>query len=292
MNRIDATFERQRAAGRTVLIPYVTAGDPSLAATAGIMDALVDAGADVIELGVPFSDPMADGPVIQRASERALAQGVGLSDVLGLVHAFRQRNAVTPIVLMGYANPVEAMGSATFVDRAREAGVDGVIVVDYPPEEATEFAALLRARALAPIFLVAPTTPEARIERIGALAAGYVYYVSLKGVTGAGNIDTGEVARKLAGIRRHIALPVGVGFGIRDAESARAIAAHADAIVIGSRIITEIEHGAPAEAAARAGSFLATIRRALDTRETDGADDSRLRGGRSMSIARAADNPQ
>ena len=267
MNRIDATFERQRAAGRTVLIPYVTAGDPSLAVTGGVMDALVDAGADIIELGVPFSDPMADGPVIQRASERALAQGVGLTDVLDLVVAFRARDAKTPVVLMGYANPVEAMGVQVFVDRARDAGVDGVIIVDYPPEEATEFAALLRARGVAPIFLIAPTTPDDRIERIAKIAAGYVYYVSLKGVTGAGNLDAGDVARKLAEIRRHVSLPVGVGFGIRDAASARAIAAHADAVVIGSRIITEIEHGVPAEAARRAGAFLATIRRALDTRE-------------------------
>jgi tryptophan synthase alpha chain len=266
MSRIDAVFERQRAAGRTVLIPYVTAGDPSLAATAGIVDALVEAGADIVELGVPFSDPMADGPVIQRASERALAQGVGLGDVLDLVAAFRRRNTTTPIVLMGYANPVEAMGVAAFVERAGVAGVDGVLVVDYPPEEAAEFAALLRAHDVAPIFLIAPTTPEARIERIAALARGYVYYVSLKGVTGAGHLDTRDVARKLDEIRRHVALPVGVGFGIRDAESARAIAAHADAVVIGSRIITEIEHGAPAEAAWRAGAFLAGIRRALDAR--------------------------
>ena len=267
MSRIDAVFERQRAAGRTVLIPYVTAGDPSLAATAGIVDALVEAGADIVELGVPFSDPMADGPVIQRASERALAQGVGLGDVLDLVAAFRRRNTTTPIVLMGYANPVEAMGVAAFVERAGVAGVDGVLVVDYPPEEAAEFAALLRAHDVAPIFLIAPTTPEARIERIAALARGYVYYVSLKGVTGAGHLDTRDVARKLDEIRRHVALPVGVGFGIRDAESARAIAAHADAVVIGSRIITEIEHGAPAEAAWRAGAFLAGIRSALDARE-------------------------
>jgi tryptophan synthase alpha chain len=266
MSRIDAVFERQRAAGRTVLIPYVTAGDPSLAATAGIVDALVEAGADIVELGVPFSDPMADGPVIQRASERALAQGVGLGDVLDLVAAFRRRNTTTPIVLMGYANPVEAMGVAAFVERAGVAGVDGVLVVDYPPEEAAEFAALLRAPDVAPIFLIAPTTPEARIERIAALARGYVYYVSLKGVTGAGHLDTRDVARKLDEIRRHVALPVGVGFGIRDAESARAIAAHADAVVIGSRIITEIEHGAPAEAAWRAGAFLAGSRRALDAR--------------------------
>ena len=266
MNRIDATFERQRAAGRTVLIPYVTAGDPSLAVTADVMAALVEAGADIIELGVPFSDPMADGPVIQRASERALAQGVGLADVLELVVAFRTRDAKTPVVLMGYANPVEAMGVDVFVARARDAGVDGVIIVDYPPEEATEFAALLRGQGVAPIFLIAPTTPDDRIERIARLAAGYVYYVSLKGVTGAGNLDAGAVARKLEEIRRHVSLPVGVGFGIRDAASARAVAAHADAVVIGSRIITEIEHGAPAEAARRAGAFLATIRQALDTR--------------------------
>ena len=267
MNRIDATFAAQRAAGRTVLIPYVTAGDPSLAATGSILDALVAAGADVIELGVPFSDPMADGPVIQRASERALAQGVGLRDVLDLVAIFRKRNVRTPIVLMGYANPVEAMGVAAFVDRARDAGVDGVIIVDYPPEEAGEFAALARARGIAPIFLIAPTTPEARIEKIARLAAGYVYYVSLKGVTGAGHLDTADVARKLDEIRRHIELPVGVGFGIRDADSARVIAAHADAVVIGSRIIAEIERGTEADAAARAGAFVATIRRALDTRE-------------------------
>ena len=267
MNRIDATFDRRRAAGQTVLIPYVTAGDPSLAATADIVDALVDAGADIIELGVPFSDPMADGPVVQRASERALAQGVGLDDVLECVAAFRRRNGSTPIVLMGYANPIEAMGVEAFVARARDSGVDGVIVVDYPPEEASGFAALLRENGIAPIFLVAPTTPDARIERIAKLAAGYVYYVSLKGVTGAGHLDTDAVARKLADVRRHLSLPVGVGFGIRDEASARAIAAHADAVVIGSRIINEIESGAAAEAASRVGAFVATIRRALDTRE-------------------------
>jgi tryptophan synthase alpha chain len=205
--------------------------------------------------------------VVQRASERALAQGVGLANVLDFVAAFRRRNAVTPIVLLGYANPIEAMGVDAFVRRARDAGVDGVIVVDYPPEEAEEFAALLRAHDIAPIFLVAPTTPGARIERIAALATGFVYYVSLKGVTGASHLDTGDVQRKLDEIRRHIALPVGVGFGIRDAQSARAIAAHADAVVIGSRVIDEIEHGAPAGAAQRVGAFVAGIRRALDARE-------------------------
>jgi tryptophan synthase alpha chain len=267
MGRIDSIFEQQRAAKRTVLIPYVTAGDPSLAETPAILDALVGAGADIIELGVPFSDPMADGPVIQRASERALAQGVALKDVLAIVAQFRKRNVRTPLVLMGYANPIEAMGITAFAARARDAAVDGVIVVDYPPEEAGEFAELLRARDIAPIFLIAPTTPASRVALIARLAAGYVYYVSLKGVTGAGHLDAADVARRVDAIRRQIALPVGVGFGIRDAASARAIAAQADAIVIGSRVITEIEQGAPTGAASRAGAFVATIRRALDAPE-------------------------
>ena len=264
MSRIDATFSRLHAAGRKALIPYVTTGDPSLAATLAIMDAMVVAGADIIELGVPFSDPMADGPVVQRASERALAQGVGLRDVLDVVAQFRAGDPTTPVVLMGYANPIEAMGAADFAGRAKSVGVDGVLVVDYPPEEAAEFAALMAAHAIAPIFLISPTTPEARIEMVASLAGGYVYYVSLKGVTGAGNLDTADVARKLEEIRRHVLLPVGVGFGIRDAASAVAIAAHADAVVIGSRIIQEIESGAPADAASRVGAWLATIRHALD----------------------------
>jgi tryptophan synthase alpha chain len=264
LNRIDATFAKLRSARRTGLIPYVTVGDPTLKLTLPIMHALVAAGADVIELGVPFSDPMADGPVIQRASERALAQHVGLKDVLATVTSFRRTDSVTPVVLMGYANPIEAMGVTAFADRAREAGVDGVLVVDYPPEEAVEFAALLEARAIAPIFLLSPTTPEARIAAVAQIARGYVYYVSLKGVTGAGHLDTAEVARKLTDIRRHVALPVGVGFGIRDAASAQAISAHADAVVIGSRIIQEIEGGPPETSAERAGAWLAGIRSALD----------------------------
>ena len=265
MNRIDATFAQLKVAGRTALIPYVTAGDPSPELTVQILHRLVAAGADLIELGVPFSDPMADGPVVQRASERALAQGVGLDDVLDMVTSFRKTDQRTPVVLMGYANPIEAMGTASFVVRAREAGVDGVLVVDYPPEEAAEFAALLEMHALAPIFLLSPTTPMARITKVAALARGYVYYVSLKGVTGAANIDTSDVARRLGEIRRHIALPVGVGFGIRDAASAKAIAAHADAVVIGSRLIEEIEGGAAESAAERAASWLAGIRDALDS---------------------------
>lgn len=265
LNRIDTTFSRLRAAGRTALVPYVTAGDPSPAVTVELLHALVASGADVVELGVPFSDPMADGPVIQRASERALAQGIGLKDVLAMVKEFRSKDAATPIVLMGYANPIESMGITAFAAAARGAGVDGVIAVDYPPEEAADFVAALNANGLAPIFLLSPTTPEARIIAVGRMASGYVYYVSLKGVTGAGHIDIAEVIGKLAQIRRHVALPVGVGFGIRDAASARAIAAHADAVVIGSRIIEEIEAGPASAAAQRAAAWLATIRDALNT---------------------------
>ena len=265
MNRIDAAFARQRAAGRTVLVPYVTAGDPSIAATSDIIDSMVRAGADVIELGVPFSDPMADGPVIQRAAERALANGVNLRDVLALVADVRRRHPSMPLVLMGYANPIEAMGEAEFAEAAERAGVDGVIVVDDPPEEAGDLTALLQRHGIATIFLVAPTTPPERMQRIAKLATGYVYYVSLKGVTGAGHLDTADVATHLAEIRRHIALPVGVGFGIRDAASAQAIARHADAVVIGSRIIAEIEGGDARDAAVRAGAWLSSIRRALDT---------------------------
>jgi tryptophan synthase alpha chain len=264
MSRIDATFSALHAAGRTALVPYVTAGDPSPAVTVPLLHALVAAGADLIELGVPFSDPMADGPVIQRASERALAQGVGLSDVLAMVAAFRRGDPATPLVLMGYANPIEAMGVTRFAEQARGAGVDGVIAVDYPPEEAGEYVAALTANGLSPIFLLSPTTPEARIIAVGRVARGYVYYVSLKGVTGAGHLDIAEVTSKLAEIRRHVALPVGVGFGIRDAASAQAIAAHADAVVIGSRIIEEIEAGPAQDAARRAAAWLATIRDAVD----------------------------
>jgi len=265
MNRIDSTFERLRANRRTALIPYVTAGDPSLAVTLEILHALVEAGADVLEIGVPFSDPMADGPVVQRASERALANHVGLKDVLELATNFRARDNTTPIVLMGYANPIEAMGSAAFARRAKTAGVDGVLVVDYPPEEAQDFVRELEAQALAPIFLLAPTTPPARLQAVAAMARGYVYYVSLKGVTGASHLDTDDVARRVTEIRRAVSLPVGVGFGIRDAASACAIAAHADAVVIGSRIIQEIESSTPQAAAQRCATWLAGIREALDS---------------------------
>lgn len=262
--RIDQTFAALKATSRTALIPFITAGDPSPAATVAIMHALVKSGADVIELGVPFSDPMADGPVIQRASERALAQGVGLRDVLAMTAEFRKTNATTPVVFMGYANPIEAMGQVKFVEAARSAGVDGVLVVDYPPEEAGEFSALLCANGLAPIFLLSPTTPESRIAGVAKLARGYVYYVSLKGVTGAANLDATDVAEKLAAIRRHIAIPVGVGFGIRDGASARAIGKVADAVVIGSALVQAIADAGPDQAAAAAGAWLQTIRTAVD----------------------------
>jgi tryptophan synthase alpha chain len=263
-SRIDDTFAALRAAKRTALIPFITAGDPSPAATVAIMHALVKAGADVIELGVPFSDPMADGPVIQRASERALAQGVGLRDVLAMTAEFRKTDPATPVVLMGYANPIEAMGQQKFVEAARIAGVDGVLVIDYPPEEAGDFSVLLCTNGLAPIFLLSPTTPEPRIAAVAKLARGYVYYVSLRGVTGAASLDTVDVAGKLAAIRRHVAIPVGVGFGIRDGASAKAIGKVADAVVIGSALVQAIADAGPDNAATVAGSWLRTIRLALD----------------------------
>jgi tryptophan synthase alpha chain len=265
-DRIAAAFARTAESGRAAaLIPYIAAGDPSPGATVPLMHALVEAGADVIELGVPFSDPMADGPVIQRAADRAIAQGVGLARVLELVADFRQRDTATPVVLMGYANPIERMGQAEFASRAAEAGVDGVLVVDYPPEEVIEFAATLGEHGIAPIFLLAPTSTEERIKAVATVARGYVYYVSLKGVTGAGSLNTDDVADRVALIRRHVRdIPVGVGFGIRDAQSARRIAAVADAVVIGSRIIQEIEAGKPEDAVARVKNFLGPIRRALD----------------------------
>jgi len=264
--RIDQTFAALKATGRTALIPFITAGDPSHEATVASMHAVVQGGADVIELGVPFSDPMADGPVIQRSSERALARGTSLRDVLAMTAEFRRTNTATPVVFMGYANPIEAMGQRRFVEAARTAGVDGVLVVDYPPEEAGEFSALLIANGLAPIFLLSPTTPETRMAAAAKLARGYVYYVSLKGVTGAGNLDATDVAAKLASIRRHIAIPIGVGFGIRDGASARAISEVADAVVIGSALVQTIADAGPERAAAAAGAWLQAIRSALDGR--------------------------
>ncbi|TKR53766.1 tryptophan synthase subunit alpha [Allopusillimonas ginsengisoli] len=235
--RLKAAFEATRKARRTALIPYVTAGYPSRTITPALMHALVAAGADVIELGVPFSDPMADGPVIQQSSEVAIRGGTGLRQVLDMVAEFRQTNHTVPVVLMGYANPIEHMGQAAFVEAAAQAGVDGVLVVDYPPEEVHEFSALLAAAGIDLIFLLAPTSTDERIRKVAGVARGYVYYVSLKGVTGAGNIDTDDVARHVARIRQHVSIPVGVGFGIRDADSARRLSECADAVVIGSKLI-------------------------------------------------------
>ena len=262
MNRIDATLAGLHAAGRTALIPYVTAGDPSLETSLAIMHALASAGADIIELGVPFSDPMADGPVVQRASERALAQKVGLGDVLALVRAFRERNRTTPVVLMGYANPIEAMGVQRFAERAAGAAVDGVLVVDYPAEEAGEWLMALEGSGVDPIFLLSPTTTDARIAHVARVAKGYIYYVSLKGVTGAANIDTSDVEAAIRRIRKHTQVPVGVGFGIRDGATAKRVAAFADAVVIGSRIVQELAD-APVQAAERAKTVMAEFRSAL-----------------------------
>jgi tryptophan synthase alpha chain len=264
MSRIAQVFANLKAHNKTALVTFITAGDPSPQHTVELMHALVEGGADIIELGVPFSDPMAEGPVIQRACERALAQGVGIRQVFEFVRAFRQTNQNTPVVLMGYANPIERIGQAAFIDASRAAGADGAIVVDYPPEECAEFAAQMRAAELDLIFLLAPTSTEERIAQVARVGSGFSYYVSLKGVTGAGNIDTAEVAARLAAIRRHVQLPIGVGFGIRDAATARAVAQVADAVVIGSRIIQEIEANAPADAVKSVRSFVSGIRHALD----------------------------
>ncbi|HUX26474.1 MAG TPA: tryptophan synthase subunit alpha [Burkholderiales bacterium] len=266
MSRIRTTFEQLAKSQRKALIPFVTAGDPEPGITVALMQALVAAGADVIELGVPFSDPMADGPVIQRASDRALRHGVGLDRVLEFVREFRTTNQTTPVVLMGYANPIEAMGAARFVEQAEQVGVDGVLVVDYPPEECESFAGLVRSHGMDLIFLLAPTSSDARIAQVAELASGYVYYVSLKGVTGAGHIDLTEVAEKIPRIRSKTKLPVGVGFGIRDAATAKAVAQFADAVVIGSAIIQQMEAAPAGEQLSCAGSFLQGIRAALDAR--------------------------
>ncbi len=269
MSRIPAVMAALKARGRPALIPYVTAGDPWADLTPAIMQALADGGADIIELGVPFSDPMADGPVIQKASERALARGIGAAQVLDMVRVFRQGNDRTPVVLMGYANPVERydqrLGEGAFVRDAAAAGVDGLLVVDYPPEECEAFAARLKTAGLDLIFLLAPTSTEQRMQQVGRIASGYVYYVSLKGVTGAGHLDTAAVAEMLPRIRRHVSVPVGVGFGIRDAATARAVGAVADAVVIGSRLIQILESQKRDNAPLAARAFMAEMRAALDT---------------------------
>ena len=240
MSRIADTFANLKKQGRKALIPFITAGDPDPKLTVPLMHALAKAGCDVIELGVPFSDPMADGPVIQRSSERALKHGVSLKDVLGYVTEFRRTDASTPVVLFGYANPIEAMGLERFADAAKSGGADGVLVVDYPPEEARPLVQLLDARGLDTIFLLSPTTTDGRLKEVGRLGRGYLYYVSLRGVTGASNIDLADVASRVKHVRGFTKLPVGVGFGIRDAATAKAVAALSDAVVIGSALIQEM----------------------------------------------------
>ena len=264
MSRIKTAFDRLNAEGRKALIPFITAGDPDAALTLPLMQALVEAGADVIELGVPFSDPMADGPTIQRASERALAKGMTLRKVLQLVCAFRTLDDKTPVVLMGYANPIEAMGLEKFAEKAAQSGVDGVLVVDYPPEEAASFGAAMKAHGMDPIFLLAPTSNAERIAQVAEIASGYVYYVSLAGVTGSGALNVEAVAERLPLIREKTGLPVGVGFGIRDASTAARIAAIADAVVVGSRIIEEIEKSTAETACANVKALVADIRRGVD----------------------------
>lgn len=264
MSRIQKTFAALAAQQKKGLIPFITAGDPAPALTVPLMHALVAGGADVIELGVPFSDPMADGPVIQRASERALAQGVTLTQVLQWVTEFRKTNDTTPVVLMGYANPIERMGDETFAKAAAAAGVDGVLVVDYPPEECETFAALMRANQMDPIFLLAPTSTDDRIAAVAKVASGYLYYVSLKGVTGSATIDLDSVAARLPLIKQHANLPVGVGFGIRDAQTARAIGSVSDAVVIGSRLVQLLEDTPREQATEALQAFIADIRQALD----------------------------
>ena len=266
MGRIEQTFARLRAAKRPGLVPYITAGDPHPRRTVALMHALVEGGADVVELGVPFSDPMADGPVIQLACERALAHGTSLAQVLGMVAQFRKRDAATPVVLMGYLNPIESMGLAEFASRASAAGVDGVLVVDLAVEEAPEFAPALRAEGLDCIFLLAPTSPPARIAAIARAGSGYLYYVSLKGVTGAASLDVADVRRRVEEIRRHTRLPVAVGFGVRDARTAARIGAVADAVVVGSALVAEIGKNAKrAKVLPKVlGAKLRAMRKALD----------------------------
>jgi tryptophan synthase alpha chain len=263
LSRISGVFEKLRSARRPALIPFVTAGDPDARSTVPIMHALVKSGADVIELGVPFSDPMADGPVIQQSSERALKGGTSLRDVLAIVADFRKADPATPVVLMGYANPIERIGFAAFVRGASEAGVDGVLIVDYPPEESGPWLEALKQSAIDPIFLLSPTSTDKRIEQVARVAKGYIYYVSLKGVTGASNIDTKDVEAMIKRIRSYTSIPVGVGFGIRDGATARRVGQVADAVVIGSRIVQEIAN-APANAAERAGKICAEFRSAMD----------------------------
>jgi len=267
MYRLETCFTNLREQGKTALIPYIAAGDPTIDLTVPLMHSMVEAGANVLELGVPFSDPMADGPVIQRATERALQYDTNLHDVFEMVRTFRQNDNKTPIILMGYLNPIEVMGYERFIKEANSAGVDGVLTVDLPPEEAESFTALCVTEGLNPIYLIAPTTSSDRMKMIAKFASGFVYYVSIKGVTGAANLNFEEVSARVKTIRKHIKLPVGVGFGIKDAASASKVAESADAVVIGSAIINLIEHNlkTPAKVINKVSAFVAEVRHALDS---------------------------
>ncbi len=267
MSRIAQKFAELKTQGRKALIPFVTAGDPNPAVTVPLMHAMVAVGADLLELGVPFSDPMAEGPTIQKACERALLHNVSLRDVLAMVKEFRQTDSQTPVVLMGYMNPVEVMGYQNFARVAAEAGVDGLLTVDMPPEEAVDLVAALVAVEIDPIFLLAPTTMDTRMAMICAAARGFVYYVSLKGVTGAANLDIDLVGQKMEQIRRHTQIPIGVGFGIRDAESARRVAAVADAVVVGSAVVNRVAENAeqPEKIQEAVCSLLREMRAAMDS---------------------------
>ena len=269
MSRISQCFEQLKADGQTALIPYITAGDPEPWMTVSMLHALVEAGANLLELGIPFSDPMCDGPVIQKAHERALKVDMTLVHVLEMVAQFRQKDTETPIILMGYANPLEAMGHTAFAQMAQKAGVDGVLTVDMPPEESDTFMPTMEAHGIDTIFLVAPTTTEARMAKIAKHAKGFVYYVSLKGVTGSASIDVSQLADKLAMLRQYTDLPLGVGFGIRDGQSAAAVSDVADAVVVGSTLVNcigEHEHNLESLPAALAG-LVAEMRHAINARD-------------------------
>jgi len=266
VSRIAQTFERLASQGRKALIPFLTAGDPQRGFTVPMMHQMVEAGADIIELGVPFSDPMADGPVIQRASERALRHHISLRDVLSMVRQFREQDGDTPVVLMGYLNPIERMGYAQFASAAGESGVDGVLTVDMPPEEAGELLPLLAEADIDPIFLLAPTSTPERIKKVDGVGQGYLYYVSLKGVTGAAHLDLDDVKRKVDEIRALSTLPVGVGFGVKNAETAAKMASIADAVVVGSVLVSQVEKNneQPEQIAAAITTLLAEMRAAMD----------------------------
>jgi tryptophan synthase alpha chain len=264
MSRIKHVFDELKRNDKKGLVPFITAGDPDPKDTVALMHGLVEAGADVIELGIPFSDPMADGPVIQRASERALSKGITLTQCLAMVAEFRKTNQKTPIVLMGYANPIERMGVEEFAKNAKASGVDGVLVVDYPPEECVDFALKLRSAEIDPIFLLAPTSTDERIAQVAKVASGYIYYVSLKGVTGASTLDTGAVASVIPQIRAQTSIPIAVGFGIRDAESAKRVGQTADAVVIGSRLVQILEEAQGDNGLQSLIQFVSGIRKALD----------------------------